>query len=102
MISCRKNTYEVSLGDLDENLLTIKVFNNNEGVSQVIYSNGVIEAHQTYYGENDWTIYYDNDELFNFREFVKNRNNFSHYCFTIIDKEKARMGINGKYVTNQK
>jgi len=46
-------------------------------------------------------VFYGEEKLFKFREFVYNRNNFSHYDFRLRKNKEVIMKIDGEYVSNQ-
>lgn len=81
-ISCIRNTYNVHVDEiLRKELVAIEVYSTESDQKQIVYSNGKANPHTTYYGENDWSVFYKGHKVFNYREFVLSRNDVASYDF---------------------
>ena len=107
---CKSNQYEFNFGkNIKKELLRIEVITPFEVLEkssdqpQIVYTQGKLIPHTTYYGQNDWKIFYDGKKVFHGGQFVSNRNNVASYDFTISNDNDSiivEMKIDGVLVPN--
>lgn len=100
---CNENTYSINIDEnLNTKLVQIEVLPSENQQTHKVYSLGELDPHTTYYGENDWKILYDSVKIFEYREFVLNRNDVAKYEFNLTKKGSSvvvEMYINGTIIS---
>ncbi len=85
--SCEKNKINVlTKGSLskDDLKINLKLLKNDKLISEyTIMDKGVYKNIPNAYGENDWSIYYKDSLIFEFRHFKTNRKNSHNYVFEL-------------------
>lgn len=86
-LGCKSNTYKIEVDkNVSKDLIRIEVFSNTTNQTHIIYKSGKFMPHSTNYGENNWSIFYDDKLVIKYREFIYNRNDVSDYNFVFSKK----------------